>query len=108
MRLLIDACHQHAVLNASKHKNETKRCDECDEEFFPIHNFFPLRFLLSPIKPAHFYRKPTRRCRSKISCKQGARVSRHALTARRPSLLESATRVRAKGQHPRRLLVFSP
>jgi hypothetical protein len=44
---LMHAMHQIAVPDESKHKEENKRCDECDKEFFPVHNFFLLRFLLS-------------------------------------------------------------
>ena len=29
-------------------------CDECEEELFPVHNFFLLRFLLSPDEPEVF------------------------------------------------------
>jgi hypothetical protein len=49
--------HQLAVPEESKHEHETKRCNECDEEFFPVHNFFLLRFLLNPIKPGSFIAK---------------------------------------------------
>src|SRR4029450_4227587 len=44
--LLIRAMQELSVPDESKKEDETKRCDECDEEFFPIHNFFRLRLLL--------------------------------------------------------------
>jgi hypothetical protein len=49
--------HQLAVPEEAKQEDETKRCNECDEEFFPVHNFFLLRFLLSPIEPKSFIAK---------------------------------------------------
>jgi len=51
------AMHQLAVPEESKHEDETKRCNECYEEFFPVHNLFRLRFLLSPIEPEGFIAK---------------------------------------------------
>jgi hypothetical protein len=54
---LMHAMHQFAVPEKSKHENETKRCNECDEEFFPVHNLFRLRFLLSPATPEAFIAK---------------------------------------------------
>src|SRR5437763_12353181 len=49
--------HQLAVPEEAKQEDETKRCDECDEEFFPVHNLFRLRFLLSPKCPQIFIAK---------------------------------------------------
>ncbi len=54
---LIHAMHQLSVPEKSKHEDETKRRNECDEEFFPVHNLFRLRFLLSPIEPERLHRK---------------------------------------------------
>src|SRR5947208_6134512 len=49
--------HQLAVPEEAKQEDETKRCDECDEEFFPVHNLFRLRLLLSPKCPGIFIAK---------------------------------------------------
>src|SRR5215475_6624205 len=54
----IRATHELSVPDESKHEDETKRCDECDKEFFPIHNFSRLRFLLIPLSPKGFFAKP--------------------------------------------------
>jgi hypothetical protein len=54
------AMHEHPVPEESKEEEKTKRCNECDEEFFPIHNFFRLRFLLSPATPEAFIAKRQR------------------------------------------------
>jgi len=62
---LMCTIHQLAVPDEAKQEDETKRRNECDEEFFPVHNFFLLRFLLSPIEPGTLHRKTTDRCRSK-------------------------------------------
>ena len=43
---LVDRVHKLPVPQESKYEEEDERCDECDEEFFPVHNFFLLRFLL--------------------------------------------------------------
>ena len=61
------AMHEHPVPKESKEEEKTKRCNECDEEFFPVHNLFRLRFLLNPIGPERLHRKTLGRCRSKIS-----------------------------------------
>lgn len=37
---LIRALHELSVPDESKKEYEAKRCDERDEEFFPIHNLF--------------------------------------------------------------------
>jgi hypothetical protein len=42
----VRAMHEFPVPDESKDEDETKGCEECDREFFPIHNFFLLRFLL--------------------------------------------------------------
>ena len=62
---LMRAMHQLSVPNESKKEDETKRCNECDKEFFPVHNLFRLRFLLSPIEPERLHRKTLLLCRSK-------------------------------------------
>jgi hypothetical protein len=49
--------HELSVPKEAKQEDETEGCDECDEEFFPVHNFFLLRFLASPIKPWTFIAK---------------------------------------------------
>ena len=49
--------HKHPIPEESKKEEKTKCCDECDEEFFPVHNFFWLRFLLSPFEPKGFIAK---------------------------------------------------
>src|SRR5882757_1276124 len=49
--------HQLAVPEEAKQEDETKRCNECDEEFFPVHNLFRLRLLLSPRSPETFIAK---------------------------------------------------
>src|SRR6266542_2629955 len=46
---IMDVVHKLPVPEKSKHEDENKCCDECDKEFFPVHNFFLLRFLLRPI-----------------------------------------------------------
>jgi hypothetical protein len=51
------AMHQLAVPEESKHEDEAKRRNKCDEEFFPIHNLFRLKFLLNPIKPKRLIAK---------------------------------------------------
>src|SRR6266498_718330 len=51
------AMHEHPVPEESKEEEKTKCCNECDEEFFPVHNFFRLRFFLNPISPAVFIAK---------------------------------------------------
>src|SRR6266700_1066958 len=51
------AMHEHPVPEESKQEEKTKRCNECDEEFFPVHNFFRLRLLLSPRCPGSFIAK---------------------------------------------------
>ena len=51
------AMHEHPVPEESKEEEKTKRCDECDQEFFPVHNFFRLRFLLIPGNPETFIAK---------------------------------------------------
>jgi len=51
------AMHEHPVPDESKKEKKTKRCDECDKEFFPVHNLFRLRFLLSPKCPGIFIAK---------------------------------------------------
>jgi hypothetical protein len=38
------AMHKVRVPKESKRKQKNKRCDECEEELFPVHNFFRLRF----------------------------------------------------------------
>jgi hypothetical protein len=47
---LIRALHELSVPDESKKEYEAKRCDERDEEFFPIHNLFRMRFLLIPVQ----------------------------------------------------------
>jgi hypothetical protein len=32
--------HKMPVPDESKQEDENEGCDECDEEFFPVHNFF--------------------------------------------------------------------
>jgi hypothetical protein len=62
---LMRTVHEYRVPKEAKQKEETKRCNECDEEFFPVHNFFRLRFLLSPSEPEKLDLKTLGRCRSK-------------------------------------------
>jgi hypothetical protein len=38
------APHERAVPKEAKHEEENESCDECGEEFIPVHNFFLLRF----------------------------------------------------------------
>jgi hypothetical protein len=54
---LMCTMHQLAVPEEAKQEDETKRCNECDEEFFPVHNLFRLRLLLSPRSPETFIAK---------------------------------------------------
>ena len=54
---LVRTVHEYRVPQEAKQKEETKRCNECDEEFFPVHNFFRLRFLLSAIEVEGFIPK---------------------------------------------------
>src|SRR5437764_6000961 len=51
------AMHEHPVPDESKEEEKTKRCNECDEEFFPVHNLFRVRFLLSPRRRGIFIAK---------------------------------------------------
>src|SRR5438093_254416 len=51
------AMHKHPVPDESKEEKKTKRCNECDEEFFPVHNLFRLRLLLKPRRPETFIAK---------------------------------------------------
>src|SRR5439155_8852191 len=51
------AMHEHPVPDESKEEEKTKRGDKRDEEFFPVHNLFLLRFLLSPFEPKGFIAK---------------------------------------------------
>jgi hypothetical protein len=48
---LMRALHQLAVPDEAKQEDETKSGNKCDEEFFPVHNFFPLRFGRIPTGP---------------------------------------------------------
>ncbi|PYL58652.1 MAG: hypothetical protein DMF31_08535 [Verrucomicrobia bacterium] len=54
------AMHQLPVPKEAKQEHETESCNECDEEFFPIHNVFLLRFFLDPISPPIFIAKCAR------------------------------------------------
>jgi hypothetical protein len=49
--------HQVSEPDEAKYEDKNPGCDECEEEFFPIHNFFLLRFLLSPDEPEVFIAK---------------------------------------------------
>jgi hypothetical protein len=59
--------HQLSIPKEAKQEDKTEGCDECDEEFFPVHNFFLLRFLASPIKPWTFIAKAASAVDLKIS-----------------------------------------
>ena len=83
----MDVMHKLPVPKESKHEDEDKGCDECEEEFFPIHNFFLLSFLLSPDNPEAFIAKRRAvvdlnsccRCRgAKAVWKSHALLGRHA------------------------------
>ncbi|PYJ18903.1 MAG: hypothetical protein DME96_00295 [Verrucomicrobia bacterium] len=50
--------HEFPVPKEAKREEENEGNDECDEEFFPVHNFFRLRFLLLPPSPGTFIAKP--------------------------------------------------
>jgi hypothetical protein len=69
--------HELCIPDESKYKHETKCCNECDEEFFPVHNFFRLRLLLSPSSP-----KPSLQNASSVSIpkmtKHKCRISKEA------------------------------
>jgi hypothetical protein len=54
---IMDVVHKLPVPKESKYEDEDKGCDECEEELFPIHNFFLLRFLLNPDNPETFIAK---------------------------------------------------
>ena len=54
---LMRAMHQFSVPKEANQEDETEGCNECEKEFFPVHNFFLLRFLASPIKPRTFIAK---------------------------------------------------
>ncbi len=54
---LVRARHERAIPNESKNEDETERGEECDGEFFPIHNLFGLKFLLGPIEAESFFAK---------------------------------------------------
>ncbi|PYI99402.1 MAG: hypothetical protein DMF00_11080 [Verrucomicrobia bacterium] len=66
--------HELSVPKEAKQENETEGCNECEEEFFPVHNVFLFKFLVSPTSPKCFIAKPGRyraamiykRCRSKF------------------------------------------
>ncbi|PYI62903.1 MAG: hypothetical protein DMC60_01555 [Verrucomicrobia bacterium] len=49
--------HQLPVPKEAKQEHETEGCNKCDEESFPIHNVFLLRFLLNPSRPKAFIPK---------------------------------------------------
>jgi hypothetical protein len=48
---LMRAVHERPVPKEAKHEEENEGRNECEEKLFPVHNFFLLRFLLSPDKP---------------------------------------------------------
>jgi hypothetical protein len=39
--------HQRCIPKEAEHEEENESRDECEEEFFPIHNFFLLRFAVA-------------------------------------------------------------
>ena len=55
--LAMRAVHQRRVPKEAKHEEEDEGCNECEEEFFPIHKMSLLRFLLSPDAPGTFIAK---------------------------------------------------
>jgi hypothetical protein len=103
--------HQIAVPNESKDEEKNKRCDECNEEFFPVHNFFLLRFLLSPATPVDFIAKQQTDVDLNFCCSTETTpesLRGVPMTAKKPPLLDAAVRGRAKEQHPHRRQDFSP
>jgi hypothetical protein len=40
---LVRAMHQFSVPKKAKQEDETEGCDECHEEFFPVHKVYRLR-----------------------------------------------------------------
>jgi len=50
----------------SQQEHETEGCDECDEEFCPIHKMSLLLILWTANKPGSLHRKPRRRVDLKI------------------------------------------
>jgi hypothetical protein len=80
---LMRPMHQLSVPKEAKQEHETEGCDECDEEFFPIHNFFLLRFLASPIKPSMFFAKPRFAVDPKITFLQARNAAFPAAVSRR-------------------------
>jgi hypothetical protein len=55
--LLVRSIHQLPVPKETKQEHKTERSDKCDEEFFPVHNVFSLRFRSIPRKPEVFIAK---------------------------------------------------
>ena len=70
---IMDAMHKVPVPDEAKYKDKNPGCDECDEEFFPVHNFFRLRFLLTPNKPGTFVAKS--RPAVDLNCSRGLNCS---------------------------------
>src|SRR5207302_2857946 len=52
------ALHQHPVPNEAKHEKENEGCDECEEEFFPVHKMFLSGFSLRAGSPESLIAKP--------------------------------------------------
>src|SRR5438876_11364322 len=71
------AMHEHPVPDESKEEKKTKRCNECDEEFFPVHNLFRLRLLLGPATPQGLHRKTADHCRFKFLSASRSPMAKH-------------------------------
>jgi hypothetical protein len=51
--------HQLPVPKKAKQKHETEGCNECEEEFFPVHKVFLSAFSLRPGSPESLIAKPS-------------------------------------------------
>ena len=62
---IMDAMHKMPVPDESKQEDENEGSDECDEEFFPVHNF-SVEVLLTPKTPWNVLAKSWPVCRYKL------------------------------------------
>ena len=51
--------HQLPVPKEAKQEHETEGRDKCEEELFPVHKLFLVRFRLNPSRPPIFIAKPS-------------------------------------------------
>ena len=55
---LMRPMHQLPVPKEAKQEDETEGRDKCEEELFPVHKLFLVRFRLNPSAPPVFIAKP--------------------------------------------------